>query len=374
MNDGATEPTAFKKFRWKAFQRHIPYLVTFELTYRCNLRCTHCYLTPDDPHREEMPVEDWLRTIRELADLGAFYVTVTGGEPTLNPGFWDILEELHRREVMVRLFTNATTLTGEDVDHLVRCGVRYVDISLHGPDAATHEAVTRTPGSFDATVAAVKRLRAAGVFVNLKGSLLKSNYSVVNELDRYMLSLGGHPLLSMNITLANDGGTGPLERALNAEEQCFILDNYERAQNIPPEGESPENTEWRRVFHAVSCTAGFSSLTVTPDGEVFPCMQMRASMGNVRRSTLRKIWHHSPLTLYLMSMLTLPIPDCRDCELANDCMRCPGLALIETGSLWKSSPSICRMARDYTSAQAAHLTRKGNGNEQEELHIAQPDK
>jgi len=301
-------------------------------------------------------------------------VTVTGGEPTLYPGFWDILEELQRREAVVRVFTNATTLTGEDVDRLVMCGVRYVDISLHGPDAATHEAVTRTPGSFDATVAAVKRLRAAGVFVNLKGSLLKSNYSVVNELDRYMLSLGGRPLLNMNITPANDGGTGPLEKALGAEEHCFILDNYERLRNEPPDGEPPEKTEWLRVFHAVSCTAGFSTLSVTPDGEVFPCLQLRASMGNVRRSTLRKIWHHSPLNLYLTGMFTLPIPDCRDCELAYGCMRCPGLALIETGSLWRSSPSTCQMARNYTSAHTKHLTREGNGNEQEDLHIAQPDK
>jgi len=374
VKDGTTEPEAFAKLRWKAFQRHIPYLVTFELTYRCNLRCTHCYLTPDDPHRGEMPVEDWLRTIRELTDLGAFYVTVTGGEPTLYPGFWDILEELQRRETVVRVFTNATTLTEESVDRLIRCGVRFADISLHGPDAATHEAVTRTPGSFDATVTAVKRLRAAGIFVNLKGSLLKSNYSLVNELDRYMQSLGGNPLLSTSITPANDGGTGPLEKALSADEHCFIIDNYYREREKPLNDEPPDTAGWQRVMRAVSCTAGFSTLSVAPDGEVFPCLQMRASLGNVRRNSLRKIWHHSPLNLYLTGLSALNAPDCLGCELSNGCMRCPGLALIETGSLWKSSPSACRAARNSKTAHAAHLTRKGNGNEQEELHAAQPGK
>jgi radical SAM protein with 4Fe4S-binding SPASM domain len=372
MKNGATEPETFTKLRWKAVQHHIPYIVTFELTYRCNLSCTHCYLTPDDPHREEMPVEEWLRTIRELTDLGTFYVTVTGGEPTLYPGFWEILEELYRRETVIRLFTNATTLTDDDVDHLVRCGVRYIDISLYGPDAATHEAVTRTPGSFDATATAVKKLRAAGVYVNLKGILLNSNYMTVNELDRYMQSLGGHPLLSLNITPANDGGTGPLERALNAEEFCFILDNYHRRTETP----SPDGSESveRSDLIAMSCTAGFSTISVAPDGEVFPCLQLRASMGNVRRNTMRRIWHHAPLNLYLNGLLKLQAPDCRGCEFTDGCMRCPGLALIETGSLWKPSPSACQMARKYASVNAAHLTRKGNGNEQEELHTAKPEK
>ncbi|OGD78517.1 MAG: hypothetical protein A2Y64_05620 [Candidatus Coatesbacteria bacterium RBG_13_66_14] len=367
MKDRGAQPEVFSNLRWKAFQRHIPYIVTFELTYRCNLRCTHCYLTPDDPHREEMPVEDWIRTIRELADLGTFYVTVTGGEPTLYPGFWDILDELHRRDTLIRLFTNATTLDEEGVDRLIRCGVRIADISLHGPDADTHEAVTRTPGSFDATVTAVKRLRAAGVHVNLKGSLLKSNYSAVNELDRYMKSLGGHPLLSTTITPANDGGTEPLERAVNAEEFCYIYENYYREDHEPTEmGKG-------RVLPVISCTAGFSTLSVAPDGEVFPCLQLRASMGNARRSTLRRIWHHTPLNLHLNGLVQLSPPGCLGCGLADSCMRCPGLALIETGSLWKPSPSACQSARNYKSAHALQLSRKGNGNEQKELHPAESD-
>jgi MoaA/NifB/PqqE/SkfB family radical SAM enzyme len=234
MKDGVAEPETVVNLRWKSIQRHLPYIATFELTYRCNLKCTHCYLNPGDLHEEEMPVEFWIRAIRELTDLGTFYFTLTGGEPTLYPGFWDILDELHRRETVIRLFTNATTLTEEDVDRLIRYGVRYTDISLHGPDAATHEAVTRTPGSFDATISAVKRLKAAGVYVNLKGSLLRSNYRTVNGLDRYMRSLGGRPLLSTTITPANNGDPGPLESAVSAEEYCYIYDTVNMTNRRKP--------------------------------------------------------------------------------------------------------------------------------------------
>jgi hypothetical protein len=97
-------------------------------------------------------------------------------------------------------------------------------------------------------------------------------------------------------------------------------------------------------------------------------------MGNVRRNTLRRIWHHAPLNLYLNGLLTLRVPDCVGCELTELCKRCPGMALIETGSLWKLSPSACREAENSRAANERHVTRKGKTDEQEELHPAESDK
>ncbi|HDR06618.1 MAG TPA: radical SAM protein, partial [Candidatus Coatesbacteria bacterium] len=327
---------------------------TFELTYRCNLKCAHCYLTPGDPYEEEMPVELWLRTIRELKELGVFYVTLTGGEPTLHPGFWELIAELNRQNILIRLFTNATTLSEKDIDTLVTENVRYVDISLHGADAATHEAVTGVPGSFARAVETVKRLRAAGVFVNLKGSLLKSNYATVCQMDTYMRALGGHPQLSPVITPKNDGSLEPLAEAVEAPEMCYVYDAYFARQNAEaPRNESKE----ARPPVAMQCGAGFSTLAVAPNGEVLPCLQLRASLGNVRRNALTRIWHHSPLLLELDGLTSLPVSDCSGCELADYCMRCPGLALIEEGSMWKPNPSACRMAQNSKTASELHHER-----------------
>lgn len=335
---------AFDKLLWKAIRYHIPYIVTFELTYSCNQKCVHCYLTHDDPYQKEMPVEEWLRAIGELKELGTFYVSVTGGEPTLYPGFWEIIEELHRQNMLIRVFTNATTFTKDDIDHLIRCGVQYVDISIHGSDRDTHEEITGVPGSYDRTVNAIKQLKAAGIHVMLKGSLLKSNYKKVNNLNRLMLSLGGYPHISHNITPDNNGGQQPLEYAISEVEFCYVFDNFYKTDYDLPDVEEDH------IPLAIRCTAGFSTMTITPNGTVIPCVQFRAPLGNIQRNSLRRIWHHSPLCQYLSGLTRLSPSECTGCKFITFCIRCPGLSFIETGSLWKPSPNACRAAEHYFNA------------------------
>jgi radical SAM protein with 4Fe4S-binding SPASM domain len=351
--------------RWKAIRRHRPFIATFELTYRCNLRCKHCYITKNDPYEEEMPVGEWIRAIRELKELGAILIVLTGGEPTLYPGFWDIIEELNTQNILIRIFTNATTLTEKDIDRLIQKGVRYFDISLHGPDAITHEEVTRVPGSFHKTVEVINRLKSAGIYMNLKGSLLKCNYSTANELHRFMQSLRGYPLINPSITPDNKGGVEPLQYALDAEGfhrvfQRYYYTDYEQEDSL--EG---------RIPLAISCTAGLSTLTIVPNGEVFPCLQFRYPTGNVRRQTLKRIWYHAPLYTYMYGLMALRKAECKGCDLINYCLFCPGLAYLETGSLWKPYQSACQAARNYYEAYMHYLKERGRGHEQEELHPTQ---
>jgi MoaA/NifB/PqqE/SkfB family radical SAM enzyme len=67
-------PYVVNKFMAYGHKHHIPLLATFELTYRCNLKCIHCYITDDDPYQEEMPVDSWIQTIHELKEIGAIYI------------------------------------------------------------------------------------------------------------------------------------------------------------------------------------------------------------------------------------------------------------------------------------------------------------
>ncbi len=352
MSDVTPKMDMYNSLRQKAIQRHQLLTTTLELTYRCNLECVHCYLTPTDPYRQEIATGDWIRTIREMKELGAMYIVITGGEPTLYPGFWDILEELRRLNVLIRLFTNATTLDEEDIDRLVLCGVRYVDVSLYGSDAAMHEAVTGVPGSFDRTVTTIERLKAAGVHLNLKASILQSNHRDINRLYRLMRSLGGLPHLTPIVTPDNEGGLDPVSVSVGEEEICYMLENFYHKYFKIPRHVDP-------MPMAMRCSAGFATLTVAPNGEVIPCVQLRVSLGNVERNSLRRIWHHSPVQYYIKSLTDVPSTDCADCELEGYCVRCPGLAQIETGSIWSRSPNACRYATYIQTAFERQHKREG---------------
>jgi radical SAM protein with 4Fe4S-binding SPASM domain len=241
--------------------------------------------------------------------------------------------------------------------------VRFIDISLHGPDDETHEAVSQIPGSYQKTLKTIKLLKAAGIHYNLKANMLKPNYKTANKLHRCMLSLGGMPMLTPHTTPDNQGGTKPNEFEVGESGLCFLIDQYYSTDFLDKENESYEE----KLPFAMRCTAGFSNLAIAPNGEVFPCLQARISLGNIKRKSLRRIWHHSPVYLYLRELLSLQAPDCVGCDIARLCVRCPGLAYIEKGSLWKASPTACRYAKKLQTA-VDHLTSRKGVADEKKIH------
>src|SRR5579862_3203532 len=61
-----------------------PLLLIAELSYKCPLHCPYCsnpLTIGDAKYSDELPTEDWLRVLREAAELGVLQLALTGGEP-----------------------------------------------------------------------------------------------------------------------------------------------------------------------------------------------------------------------------------------------------------------------------------------------------
>ena len=81
----------FQKFSQSSIERAVPLQASLELTYRCNERCTHCYLESfqDDPKRV-LSLPQWFHILEELRQAGSLYLILMGGEPLLSPYFFPI--------------------------------------------------------------------------------------------------------------------------------------------------------------------------------------------------------------------------------------------------------------------------------------------
>lgn len=128
-----------------------------QLTHRCNLRCSHCYLdcSPDES-RPEMPAPDAIDLLARWRAYSGGGVTLSGGEPLAHPGFWDVLAEAARGGE-VSVLTNGTLVDDAAARALAGSGAA-VQVSLDGPDAESHDAV-RGSGAFDGAVRGVRNLR-----------------------------------------------------------------------------------------------------------------------------------------------------------------------------------------------------------------------
>src|SRR5713101_7528569 len=129
----------------RTVRKHRPLSVHFDLTYRCNERCVHCYLDHDD--HGEMTTAECLKVLGDLARSGTLFLTFSGGEIFLRPDLYEILAAARRLHFDISLKSNALLVTPERAARLREFGVRRVQISVYSDIPAIHDAITKVPGS-----------------------------------------------------------------------------------------------------------------------------------------------------------------------------------------------------------------------------------
>ncbi|HEV2369605.1 MAG TPA: mycofactocin biosynthesis chaperone MftB, partial [Acidimicrobiales bacterium] len=105
-----------------------PICLTWELTYGCNLACTHCLSSSGRSDPRELTTPQARRVIDDLAGMQVFYVNVGGGEPTIRADFFDLITYAVERGVGVKFSTNGTRIDPARAAALA--GMDYVDVQI----------------------------------------------------------------------------------------------------------------------------------------------------------------------------------------------------------------------------------------------------
>ncbi|HMA46692.1 MAG TPA: mycofactocin radical SAM maturase, partial [Frankiaceae bacterium] len=159
-----------------------PICLTWELTYACNLACVHCLSSSGRRDPRELSTDEAKTVIEDLRRMQVFYVNVGGGEPTVRPDFWELLDHAVTHEVGVKFSTNGVRLGPAEAARLAATDYVDVQISIDGADAATNDAV-RGDGSFATARRAMDALAAAG-FGPFKISVVVTRHNVA-QLDAF---------------------------------------------------------------------------------------------------------------------------------------------------------------------------------------------
>ncbi|MFH2204041.1 MAG: radical SAM protein [Elusimicrobiota bacterium] len=120
------------------------------VVYQCVNDCVFC--SERDHMREFSAHPATMAEIEELLErkrgAGCRHVTFTGGEPTLFPKIWRAFEKAKALGYRTFLVTNGSALALDDFAAAALPHLDEICLSLHGPDAAAHEGLTRNPKSF----------------------------------------------------------------------------------------------------------------------------------------------------------------------------------------------------------------------------------
>ena len=341
----------------RAMALGIPLSVQLDLTYRCNERCIHCYLDHED--HGEMTTAEILGLLDQLAAAGVFFLNVSGGEIFMRPDLFTIIEHARKLQFSVKLKTNGVMIREAKARRIAALGVEAVQISLYSHDAATHDEITKLPGSFKRTIEGARLLRDAGVKVIFANVLMQQNADHYKQVQALAAEMGIRYEVDATITPMMDGDRGIVALNMDGGRLAAIMHDTtllgDQAERLlaAPRGPTPLD----EAYKTLPCSAGHTACYVSPYGDVFPCVQFPFKVGNVREQAFIDIWKHSPQLNEVRAIRVSDLEGCSSCVHGSSCARCPGLAYLE-GNMRGPSIQDCEKSFARTGVPSYNLLRK----------------
>jgi radical SAM protein with 4Fe4S-binding SPASM domain len=384
-----------------------PYVISWNLTYRCNLACEHCYLdaggtplvdTENFADRSELGTEECFKVIDDIAALAPECLTIlTGGEPLLRRDILDIVRRAAERGLWVVVGTNGVCITENVARRLTEAGARGLSLSLDALDPDRHDRFRMVRGAWRNTVEGAGILNRAGLPFIVQTTAGSHNLQELDAIadfahDRlgakvwnlYFLVPTGRGQFVSDITAAQyDEVLAALYRIQRKYEgrmlvnaKCaphYIKSVLEHAgdgsslDRVPEDGEgagSPgQNGAGRgpkiRTYSggAGGCPAGTHYMGIRPNGDVTPCPYLPVFAGNLRRAALAELWTSSELFGGIRRRTELE-GRCGACEMNAQCGGCRARAYGMTGDLMAEDP-LCTHTPGRFSDSPLLLTLKG---------------
>ena len=189
----------------KPISLYAPFLIVWDFTHKCNLQCKHCYSNSGAIREEELTTKQALAVVDQLADAGVTALAFSGGEPLTRKDFFEVARHAADRGLYVSVATNGTLLTKENVQKLKQAGVNYVDISIDGASAKTHDEFRGVPGAFDKAVAGLKNCIEADLCVCIATTATKNNLEEMPAIIDLAEEIGAERFTNFNFVPAGRG-------------------------------------------------------------------------------------------------------------------------------------------------------------------------
>lgn len=320
--------------------------VQVDISGLCNERCVHCYI-PESYRRDVMSRDMFERVLEQCAACKVLNITISGGEPMMNPYLLDFIRMCRAGNFSVNLLSNLTLLTDEMVREFVKTPLLSVQTSLYSMDPKTHDSITNACGSFAKTRRSIEILHEHNIPMHINCPIMKQNKDNYQEVLDWAASLNIDASCDYMLFGRFDGSCKNLQCRLDIPEIEAIIEN-EKRKGLQIKKEKDVLGNGNPDSPAPICPVCISSICISHLGNVYPCEGWQSFvLGNINDVTLARIWTESSGIQRIRSLSLKDFPKCNSCEDKQYCSICLIRNVNESNSLdcREVNPYFCEIAK-----------------------------
>jgi radical SAM protein with 4Fe4S-binding SPASM domain len=334
-----------------AGQAHLPHVIAWNLTRRCNLECAHCYISagPSESASRELTTAACFRIVDQILEVNPSPLLIlSGGEPLARTDLEAIASHASRRGATVVVGTNGTLLTDERIAALQEAGVTGVAVSVDSLTPSYHDRFRRGPHSLELVSGAVERLRRHRLDFIVQTTATRGNRSEIPALIEWAAERGA---VAFNCYFLVKTGRGErltdltpeqyeeLLGVLVAEHRRYLGVMMVRAKCAPHfmrlvHQRTPDSPV---LNYKTRCPCGIDYCRITPEGKVTPCPYLPTEAGDLARQSFGEIWRGSEVFAALRRRELGG--RCGHCEYRLICGGCRARAYATSGDFLAEDPS-----------------------------------
>jgi len=294
-----------------------------EITSKCNERCVHCYIPPENKVNDIEP-DLFYNILEQCKKMNLLHLTLSGGEPMMHNKFINFLKKCNEYNFSVNVLSNLTLLNSAFIEEMKRNRLLSVQVSLYSMDANIHDAITQIKGSFEKTKNAILKLWENNIPLQISCPIMKQNINCYNDVidwgeahninvgsDYVIIARYNHTTQNLsNRLFINDVKEIINQRIVNESKYLELTEKEaEKKKNINPDD--------------FVCSVCHSSICIADNGNVYPCAGWQDYVvGNVNETSLKDIWNNSIKVQYLRSLRRRDFPKCIQCPENEYCTMC----------------------------------------------------
>ena len=322
----------------------------FELTYRCNLDCIHCYCKGSEGLEKEFTTQEIKDILDQIHKEGCLEITFTGGEPLIREDFLEIYSYAKEKGFVITIFTNGLLFTEKIIEYLVKSPPFSIEITLNGITGPTYESITQVDGSFKRAIPVLRELADRKLPLVLKSNCLKQNENEISKIKTFADELLGKgnrrwrfkydPMLYPRL----NGDKAPTNFRLSPPELLEvrkanpeIWEEYEKGlySGFPELGRDKD--------FLYPCSAWLTQFFVNPYGKLKFCQFSEKFSVDLRITSFKEGFYRVFPQVLREQYRTNS--KCKNCRLRPICYHCPARAFFETGDEEAPVKYYCELAK-----------------------------